>query len=233
MKLWRQSRYATNSWSKLVDAVYFSHMASELYLFIKEALEKKQSKDDIKKALLSANWQADEVQSSLDAFADVDFPIPVPRRKPYLSAREAFTYLVLFLCLYISAISFGTLLFHFINRWVPDVLQPYDTSVEAVRMAVSSLIIAFPIYIWLSTLTLRAIHRDPEKKTSKVRKWLTYITLFVAAGVIIGDLITLIFNLLGGELTTRFVLKMLVVLLIAGLIFGYYLWDLRKEEKES
>ena len=32
------------------------------------------------------------------------------------------------------------------------------------------------------------------------------------------------------ELTLRFVLKVAVVGLIAGTIFGYYLWDLRREE---
>jgi len=101
----------------------------------------------------------------------------------------------------------------------------------SIRMAVASLIVAFPIYMWLSQLTLKEVRRDPEKKSSKIRKWLTYITLFIAAGVIIGDLITLIFNLLGGDLTTRFVLKVVVVLVIAGMIFGYYLWDLRTEEK--
>jgi uncharacterized protein YacL len=149
-----------------------------------------------------------------------------------LSAREAFIYLVLFTCLYISSFSLGSLLFDFVNRAFPDPLMTYqNVDFTSIRMAVASLIVAFPIYMWLSQLTLKEVRRDPDKKSSKIRKWLTYITLFVAAGVIIGDLITLIFNLLGGDLTTRFVLKVVVVLVIAGMIFGYYLWDLRTEEK--
>ena len=59
------------------------------------------------------------------------------------------------------------------------------------------------------------------------------MTLFLAATVLIGDLITLVYNLLGGELSLRFVLKVLVVGTIAGAIFGYYLRDLRREEKEA
>lgn len=208
-------------------------MFIDLNTFVKEALAHKISKPQIRETLLKANWQDDEIKAALEAFADVEFPIPVPRRKPYLSAREAFVYLVLFVCLYISAGSFGTLVFNFIGRWVPDALEPYDSSLTGVRMAVSSLIIAFPIYLWLSSMTLKMTRRDPEKKNSKIRKWLTYVTLFVAAGFIIGDLITLLFNLLGGELTVRFALKVITVLVIAGLIFGYYLWDLRKEEKEA
>lgn len=209
-------------------------MQSDIQSFVKEALTRGIPKTEIKAALKKANWKDDEITPALDLYADVAFAIPVPKRKPYLSAREAFMYLLLFLCLYISAISFGTLLFQFINRWIPDALQPYATGdLSSVRMSVASLIVAFPLYLWLSSLLAGAIRRDTEKKGSKIRKWLTYITLFIAAGVIIGDLITLLFNLLGGELTMRFTLKVLSVLLIAGLIFGYYLWDLRQEEKEA
>ena len=68
---------------------------------------------------------------------------------------------------------------------------------------------------------------------SAVRRWLTYLTLFVAAAVLVGDMIALVYNLLGGELTLRFVLKVLVAAVIAGTIFGYYLMDLRREEKEA
>jgi hypothetical protein len=155
-----------------------------------------------------------------------------------MSAREAFMYLVLFLTLYISAFSLGSLLFQFIARAYPDVAANYgagyiDATTSAIRWSTSCLIIAFPIFLWVSWLLNNAIKADPDKRGSKVRKWLTYITLFVAAGIIIGDLITLVFNVLGGELTTRFVLKVLVVGGIAGAIFGYYLWDLRKEEKTA
>ena len=64
-----------------------------------------------------------------------------------------------------------------------------------------------------------------------MRRWLTYVTLLLAAGIVIGDLIALLYNVLGGELSTRFLLKVLVVGAIAGTIFAYYLTDLRREEK--
>lgn len=206
-------------------------MSSELHSFIKEALTKKAPKPEITRALLQAGWQADEIKSALAAFADIDFPIPVPKHKPYLSAREAFLYLVMFVGLYLSAFSFGSLIFDFINRALPDPLQTYfDVSRRSLRMSLAMLIVAFPLYLWLAAILTRGIRRDPENKSSKIRKWLTYLTLFVAAAIIIGDLITLIFNLLGGELTLRFVLKVITVLTIAGSIFGYYLWNFRKEE---
>ena len=60
---------------------------------------------------------------------------------------------------------------------------------------------------------------------------LTYLTLFVAAVVLTGDVITLIYNGLGGELTARFVLKGLTVGGIAGAVFGYYLSDIKADEQ--
>ena len=48
----------------------------------------------------------------------------------------------------------------------------------------------------------------------------------------LGDITTLIYYFLGGGLTTRFLLKVAVVAIIAGSAFSYYLLDLRKEEKE-
>lgn len=210
-------------------------MNAELNLFVREALAKGASRTEISKVLKKANWPEDEINNALAGYAEASFPVPVPRRRPYLSAREAFLYLVMFMTLYISAVSLGTLLFQFINRAYPDYIgypyEGYDPTADAIRWSTSALIIAFPVFLYVSSLVVKAIKKDPDKRGSKIRKWLTYITLFVAAGIIIGDLITLVFNLLGGEITTRFVLKVLTVGSIAGAIFGYYLWDLRSEEK--
>jgi len=211
-------------------------MNNELQVFVKEGLGKGLTREEMKKALLKAGWPQDEVKNALGAYADVDFPIAVPKRRPYLSAREAFQYLVMFLTLYISSFSVGTLLFQFINRWLPDAAESYDymltASTATIRASTAALVITFPVFLFVARMLQKAIARDPDKRSSKVRKWLTYLTLFVAAGIIIGDLITLVTYLLGGELTLRFVLKVIVVLAITGSIFGYYLWDLRNEEKE-
>ena len=65
-----------------------------------------------------------------------------------------------------------------------------------------------------------------------MRRWLTYVTLFVAACTLIGDLASRVYSLLGGELA-RFLLKVVVVGAIAGAIFWYYLSDLRTDEKDA
>ena len=147
-------------------------------------------------------------------------------------AREAFLYLLMFLTLYISAVSFGTLLFQFTNHWLPDPLSSdyyLDESRHAIRMGTASLIIAYPIFFYISTVIRKMLAKDALRRLSRIRKWLTYMTLFIAADIIIGDLITLLFNFLNGDLTLRFAIKCLIILIISGAIFGYYLWDLRKD----
>jgi len=208
----------------------------DLQSFVKEALTHGTPRNAIKDTLLEAGWREDQVESALAAYAPSDFPIPVPVPKPYLSAREAFIYLVLFTTLYLTTFNLGRLIFQFANLAFPDPGPLYETAQsarDAIRFSVASLVIAFPIFMYLSVLIGRSIKRDPSKRSSKVRKWLTYMTLFVAAGVIIGDLTALVFNFLGGDLSLRSALKVLTVAGIAGGIFGYYLWDLRQEEREA
>jgi Domain of unknown function (DUF5671) len=208
----------------------------ELLQFVKDALAHGTPRNAIKDTLLEAGWREDQVESALAAFAPSNFPIPVPVPKPYLSAREAFIYLVLFTTLYLTTFHLGRLIFQFINLGLPDPAAYYeyaDSARQAIRFSVASLIIAFPIFMTLSVIIGRSIKRDPSKRASKVRKWLTYMTLFVAAAIIIGDLTWLVYSFLGGEMSLRFVLKAVTVAAIAGGIFGYYLWDLRQEERES
>lgn len=140
-------------------------MTNELQPFVKEALEKGFKKPQIREKLEAAGWPEDEIKKAVDMYADVDFPIPVPKRKPYLSAREAFLYLVLFMTLYISAIAFGTLLFQYINRWLPDAAlgysYGYDYSLDTIRSATASLIITFPIFLWLSSFREKSHQTRP------------------------------------------------------------------------
>lgn len=207
-------------------------MSDELAGFVREALAKGKSKEEIRGILREAGWQRDAVDKALDAWADVAFAVPVPRPRPYVSAGEAFFYLVLFTTLYASAISFGSIVFGIIEFFIPDPAQPdyVPGLVGGIRWSASWLLISFPVFLWLSWRAHLSLRRDPEKRTSKVRKWLTYLTLFVAAVVIIGDLVTLVFNLLAGELTLRFVLKVLTVGAIAAAVFGHYSRNLREDD---
>ena len=204
--------------------------------FVREALAAGASKDAIGTALAAAGWPAEQARAALDSYADVDFPLPVPRPRPYLSPREAFLYLVLFATLYLSAYQLGSLLFDLINRFLPDAADPayaVRSAAHSMRWSVASLVIAFPVFLFVARHLGQDMARNPARRLSAVRRWLTYLTLFLAATILIGDLITLVYNLLGGELSLRFVLKVLVAGVISGAIFAWYLADLRNEEREA
>ena len=208
--------------------------SDELIGFVRDALARGVSRPQIEDALRQAGWDPKQVGAALGAFAAGDFPLPVPRPRTSLSARDAFFYLLLFSSMYIVAFQFGSLLFDFINQAFPDpaVTELERFQRESIRFSVSSLIVALPVFLYMSRLTNRETALDPAKRTSPVRRWLTYLTLFSAACVLIGDVTTLIYSLLGGELTTRFVLKVLVVAAIAGIIFWFYVSDMRADEHE-
>jgi hypothetical protein len=208
-------------------------MNAELLDFTRQALTKGIERPDVAKALTQAGWPDADIKAALDAFAPIDFPLPVPRPKPYLSAYEMFIYLVMFGALYVSAYSVGDLAFEFINRAFPDPLQNpalLARANDSIRWNIARLIVAFPLFLYVFRSIGNAITRDPTKRSSRPRKWLTYLTLAIAAASVAADLMVLVNGVLGGELTIRFGLKISVVAIIAGGAFGYFLTDIRKEE---
>ena len=159
--------------------------------------------------------------------------IPIPKLKT--SPRDFFLHLLSIVMLYASAIAFITLLFQYINLLIPDIIQ--DSSYWAIgsikdlgRGALATLIVVFPVYIWVSWFLNKDYTNNPEKRDLRIRKWLLYFTLFAAAIVIVVDFVTLIRSFLEGELSIRFLLKVLTVGFVAGSIFGYYLTDIKKSK---
>lgn len=208
----------------------------ELERFVHEAQARGEARPRIEAALAAAGWPPEEVRGVLAGYAEVDFPVPVPRPRAHLSPRDAFLHLLLFATLYLSAWHLGSLLFDLVNHAFPDPADPawaVGGLAQSMRWSVASLVIAFPVFLWIARLLAREEARNPGRRLSAVRRWLTYLTLFIAATVLIGDLIALVHNVLGGELTLRFGLKVLVVAVIAGTVFGHYLRDLRREEREA
>jgi len=201
--------------------------------FTKDALASGASRDDIERVLLQAGWPKEQVFGALGAYSTVEFTVPVPLPKTRLSAREAFMYLVMFAMLYVSTYNFGSLLFQFIELAFPDPLMDRypDAAGRQIRWATSSLLVAFPVFLFTASRISRSIASDPVQRTSGVRKWLTYLTLAMAACVIVGDLIVLLNSLLSGALTARFILKSITVGLIATAVFGYYLYTMREDDK--
>jgi len=208
-------------------------MNIELVEFTRRALATGIGRKEIADTLQRAGWGEHDIKAAMDAFADVTFPVPVPRPKPYLSAREVFVYLVLFAALYATAASIGALIFELIDRTFPDPLAKISIQVSnsSIRWDMSWIIVAFPLFIFTFRSVTRAVAADPTKRASRPRKWLTYLTLFIAGAFLVGDAASLVYNALGGELTVRFVLKATTIAFIAGGTFTFFLSEMKKDER--
>lgn len=148
--------------------------------------------------------------------------------------KDVFLHLFNIVTFYLSVIGFITLYIQYIGALFPDPLNYYFSGIaDSVRVSTSILFIAVPAFLlssWLLSKDLKAI---PEKRELKLRKWLIYFTLFISAITIIIDLIIFVYNFLNGELTVQFFLKVMVVLLVASSVFGYYIWELKRADADS
>lgn len=206
--------------------------SDEIRDYVRRALEAGQGRDEIRAALERAGWSAPQIDRALGAWADVPGPIPVPRPRATLSAREALVYLVLFAALYMTAWHLGSLVFDLIDTAIPDPADRDYGLTRSIHWSIAALIVAVPLFLWMSRLANREIAADPVRRHSPVRQWLGHITLFLAALFIVGALVTAIFSLLQGELTLRFLLKALTVCTIAAAVFLYYRSDLAPDRRE-
>ncbi len=142
--------------------------------------------------------------------------------------RDVVLHLFAMVTLYWAAISFITLCWQYINYFFPDALNSNYGFSGSMRFALASLFIVFPLFLLASWILQKIYAKELAVRESKTRKWLIYLTLFVTALVIIGDLVFTVNTFLNGEIKARFILKALSILVVAAVIFWYYLDDVRR-----
>lgn len=206
-----------------------------IHEFIERAKAGGASEQSLVGILTARGWPEKEVYEALAAHYERVTGMEIPHRLGTgTAAKDAFFHLLIFSTLATWTIGLGALAFTLIDRWLADTLFSggYDRGYDQYSAAesMSSVLVAFPIYLLVSRAVLRDESAHPEKSNSPVRKWLTYMALVVAACVFIGDLIAALTYFLRGEITSRFLAKAFVVLVISGGIFFYYFWGLRRSE---
>ncbi len=157
-------------------------------------------------------------------------------QKPQTTPKDFFIYLGTAISLYVSAGSLLALLFSIINQRFADALDTsygyyaYGTYMgDGAMFSIAALIIVVPMYLFLSYRIRASIVADSEKRNLAIRKWFVWFTIFAAGIAVAGDLIALLHTFLQGEVTVRFIFKVLSVLIVAGGIFSYYFYDLRRD----
>jgi len=198
--------------------------------FVRAAKAKGADDATIMMMLRESGWSERKIQSALVDYAQETFGLEPPARGGRgESARDAFFYLLNFALL-------GTWTAALV--WLADILidfrfrdplvygyAGYERSDAAGQLA--SLLIAFPVFLWVNVLLNREIAARPETLDSGVRKWLTYIALVLTAGCVVGDITTFLAAFLSGGLTVSFVYKALFLLIVSAGTFTYYLRTIR------
>lgn len=208
----------------------------KIYDFIERAKASGASEDSLVGILTTRGWPEKEVYEALAVHYERLTGINVPSRGGgATAAKDAFFYLLVFSTLATWTIALGSMAFTLIDWWLTDTLfsPGYAQSFESynIAAAMASMLVAFPIFLLVSRAVVRDARSTPDKLNSPVRKWLTYLALVIAAAVVIGDLITVVTYLLRGEITSRFMAKAFVVLVISGGVFFYYFFGTKKPEE--
>jgi hypothetical protein len=151
------------------------------------------------------------------------------------SAKFAFLYMLSLVSLAFISINVGQIIFQLINKYIVDVLAQNNTafSSEILTFAIASIVVATPTYYFTNKFIYQSLYKGELDKESGVRKWLTYLIIFIAFLVMIGSLIALLVSYLKGAITNQIILKSLSTLAISGIVFSFYFYDIRREKTEG
>jgi hypothetical protein len=220
-------------------------MNEKLIKFVDHARGKGMDHATIRQLLLSAGWQEKEI-AEVFCTRDLELPIPAPARvvAPRARgkgrqesvwprrARDAFLHLLTFGALYTTTTSLILLFVTYINFAFPDPAWRVSyaklaETLSIIRLQLAIVIVSFPIFLMLWHFLLREVRQNPERVA--IRRWLGYLSVFVGAITLSADVMTLIYFLLEGELTIRFLLQAAVLFLIAGGLVLYLGFTMRSE----
>jgi len=150
--------------------------------------------------------------------------------KPKVTPKDFVLWFGAMASLYAGVVAFITLVFEYINKAYPNpvsgsyYVDPYSSSIS---YETAALIVLTPVFLVLMRFIRRDIASDSSRNDIWVRRWALFLTLFLAGATIVVDLIVLLNTYLQGEdLTVGFLLKVLTVLLVAGLGFMHFMADL-------
>ena len=194
--------------------------------------------ESLVRLLKARGWPQEAIYEALAAHYENTTGLQIPvRSRSGAAARDAFYYLLAFSMLATWTIGFGSLMFTLIEKWIADPLlqnaYAYTTTSYFLASSIASILVAFPIYLFVMRLIVREVRIDSEKLESSVRKWLTYIALLIATAVMVGDLVTVLAFFLRGEVTSQFLAKAATVVVISGAVLWYYLGELKRPACDS
>lgn len=204
--------------------------------YIKKAQAKNLTNKQIRTNLLAEGWTPDMVNEGLqNSTPSSNLEAPRPTLAPHTSMWDAFEHVLLFISLYTLATSAALSIHLFIDRFLPGINTSkisfvYDTfSLTLMRGYTASLIVSYPLFAFLFLHITKRTQSNPDLRNLKSRKILIYLTLILTFLFMIGNIIGLVFTFLGGNVTFNFLLHFVTTIGVSGIIFGYYLIQVKAD----
>lgn len=149
--------------------------------------------------------------------------------KHKLTAIDFFLLLGILIALITTFVSGISLLWKGLERLIPDVTAGYYSISSGVQNALAFFIVGVIVLYVLEIIQKNRIVKDKSRLAIPLRKWMLLSVLFILGLVILGDLIAVIRYFLSGEITTRFIAKVLSLFMLSSIVFIYYFhvltWD--------
>lgn len=151
-------------------------------------------------------------------------------------AFHLFLYLTSFVSMGFLIGGMLTTLFQFVNKFVPDtayaqefeIISTFDDG--ALKVGISMLFIAGLVYFTVARLINQKLQQGDIRPESVVRKFITYIALFVLVATSIGSLATLFYQYLSGNLTGNSFGKIIAFFAVNGYFAYFYFWEVRRKD---
>lgn len=159
------------------------------------------------------------------------------QNQPKMTPKFFFLSLGVIVSLITVVTSFLTLAFDVLDKKFPDVLNAVyqygytSYNYDAIRSSIATLIIVFPVFLLLSYLWSKTVKNGLGSIDSAIRKWMVYLILFLSSIVLIVDLVTLVRYFVSGEITSRFIFKVVVTLLVALFVGVYYIFEITNRDR--
>ncbi|MGE0753816.1 MAG: DUF5671 domain-containing protein [Alphaproteobacteria bacterium] len=212
---------------------------SVLIDFIRDAFRAGKNRQETHAALKEAGWQEEELNACWARFHEMNFPVPVPRPTVYASPRLTTLNIFYFVVLYISIYSVMSILFTFLDYHFPDGLGRmagtyYSTRPigDSIKGYLAAIIVAAPL-VWLTSRALQKISAAIGQSIPVMRLRLLNLTLFIAAITILCNGISFVYYFLSGELSIRFVIKVIALSVLCTGLYYYFRPEMKSNEEKA
>lgn len=191
--------------------------AEQLAQFVQQGLQAGHSSQELRDGLVAAGWTEREIDEALGHWADAGLRLPVPRPRPYVSAREAMLYGLMFLALLALTWHLVQIGFALVDMWLPE--TPHGPRGPHIPLwSVATMIVMGPLFLWLYQHTERNEARNPGQRRSLIRKWFGALALLLSVLVLLGAAISVVYGALANLMNVATLAKTGVVVTVALLV---------------